>query len=85
MLEFTILGSKGNSLKSFWALTFWLTVLTNENLWNPVFTGKGSNSSKSDMGIKDLDLYNLIWLLGDKTSTKYVPSSNPGMTEFSAV
>ena len=84
-LELTIFGVRGNSLKSFWALIFWFTVLTNENVWEPVFAGSDSNSSKSAIGMNDLDLYNLIWLLGDKTSTKYVPSSNPGKTVFSAV
>ena len=44
LLELTIFGSKGNSLKILWAPIFWLTVPTNEKVWVPVFKDKDSNS-----------------------------------------
>ena len=76
--EFSKLGSSGNSFNSFWGLIFWSKVPINENVWVPVFAGNGSNSIKLTTGINDLDLYNLIWFLAI-TSTKYVPSSKPGI------
>ena len=45
----------------------------------PVFEDKDSNSSKSPIGINDLDLYKRIWFLALRTSTKYDPSTKPGI------
>ena len=56
-----------------------------EKVWEPLFNGRDSNSSNWLIAINDLDLYNLIWLLFDKTSTKYEPSIKPGIKLFSAV
>ena len=47
-------------------------------MWVPDPVGNASNSTKSCIGINDLDLYSLIWLVLDKTSTKYADSGNPG-------
>ena len=80
-----MLGSNGNSFKYFCAPIFWLTVPTNENVWEPVFAERGSNSSKSPIGINDLDLYKRICFLLLNTSTKYEPSSKPGITVPCAV
>ena len=50
-----------------------------EKVCVPVFKGKDPNSSKSAIGINDLDLYKRIWFLELKTSTKYDPSTKPGI------
>ena len=58
---------------------------TNEKVWVPDPAGNDSNSSKSAIGINDLDLYNLICCPLVKTSTKYDASGNPGNTVPCAV
>ena len=67
--EFVRFVFKWNSLKSLWAPIFWLTVPINEKVCAPALV-KGSNSSKSPIGMNDLDLYKRIWFLLAKTSTK---------------
>ena len=47
--------------------------------------GNDSNSTKSAIGINDLERYNLIWFPFDKTSTKYEDSGKFGMTVPCAV
>ena len=83
--EFVMDGLSGNSFKYFCAPTCWFTVFTNEKVCEPVFDERGSNSSKSPIGMNDLDLYKRICFLLFKTSTKYEPSSNPGITVPCAV
>ena len=83
--EFVILGSNGNCFKYFCAPTFWFTVFTKEKVCEPVFAERDSNSSKSKIGINDLDLYKRICFLLFNTSTKYEPSSKPGITVPCAV
>ena len=77
--ELVKLGFKGNFLNNFWGAISCSFIPTNENVWVPDPDGKDSNSSKSDIGINDLDLYNLIWFVLVKTSTKYADSVNPGI------
>ena len=60
-VELDRLGFNGNFLNNFCDAISCSFIPTNENVWVPDPAGKGSNSSKSAIGINDLDLYNLIW------------------------
>ena len=72
-------------MSNFCAAICWSTVPTKEKVWVPVPEGNDSNSIKSDIGIKDLERYNLIWFVFDKTSTKYEPCGKFGKTVPCAV
>ena len=54
--EFVIFGFNGNFFNSFWAAIFWSIIPTNEKVCVPEPDGSASNSSKSAIGINDLDL-----------------------------
>ena len=83
--EFVKSGFNGNFLNNFCGAIFCSLIPTKENVWVPEPTGNDSNSSKSAMGMNDLDLYNLIWFVLGSTSTKYADSLRPGMTVPCAV
>ena len=83
--ELDKLGLSGNFLNNFCGAISCSFIPTNEKVWVPDPAGNDSNSSKSAIGINDLDLYNLIWFPFDKTSTKYDASGKPGKTVPCAV
>ena len=83
--EFVKSGFNGNFLNNFCGAICCSLIPTKENVWVPEPVGNDSNSSKSAMGINDLDLYNLIWFVLDSTSTKYADSLKPGITVPCAV
>ena len=69
-VEFVKFGLIENFLSNFCDAISCSSIPTIEKVCVPDPGCNASNSTKSDIGINDLERYNLIWFVFDKTSTK---------------